>query len=244
MNQKIISWDSLLKQIKKKTNLYYDSDISNFISHIPIICEIDPEKIKIIVISEQAVNTNFLERNKSNGSFSEYFIKENNTPNLINEYIGNDIFKNSVLYKGDIYWTHAIKYPLLNSEKRKNVINFFMHKNTIQNDFKNNGNAYILKREIEILQPKIIIAFGETANNLLYNSFINAKYEKLVLWEIIKKELDDYKLNEQIGYSFYERTIISLYHPSGRNSAGKAVNEFLKDGIKKLIRETISEKGC
>ncbi|TET89589.1 MAG: hypothetical protein E3J35_09275 [Methanomassiliicoccales archaeon] len=244
MSDKKELWNRFVQHaMNAKTTRLEKHEIRKRIRDYPVFCDVDPENVKVMLVSEQAVhNEEFHEKYQQMGCRAYLKTKKATVPKTVKEFLGDDIFKNSFEGRGPIYWSHAIKYPLKEGKFRRKSVRFFIDNETIENDYEEEGNAWFLKREIEILEPSIIVSFGGCGAKLLPHALMLEDIIDEKLWKIVKRELEMYMDSGSLGFRCNGRKYVVLYHPSGKNPGGKAVNEFFKERLRQMIKDEI-EKG-
>lgn len=235
-------WNRFLQHAKNvKTTRLKKDKIMKLIRDYPVFCDVVPENVKVMVISEQAVHTPEYHRKYLQMGCGAYFGATDSTvPKTVMNFIDFDISKNGREWPTQIYYSHAIKYPLREQEFRREVVRFFTNDNTIDNDYdEKKGNAWFLRREIEILSPSVTVTFGGCGSKLLPRALELEEIRDEKLWKIVKLELEKYMESHELGFAHDGMRYIALYHPSGKNPGGKAVNEFFKERLRQLIRDEL-----
>ncbi len=121
-----------------------------------------------------------------------------------------DFLKILDLKRDDIYITNIIKYRLYRiNEKTNNMVNRPARKDEIE------SSAIYLKKEIEILEPKVIVTLGNVAlKGILDNHSVS---------------IGDYHGKR---WDYNKSILFPLYHPASLIYNQKLIDEYNKDVLK------------
>ena len=190
----------------------------------PIVFSMRPNTMNIMVITEQPrddrVNKEDLKRAFQEGP-------GNSIPQKLKELLGDEFCKSVEKERGIFYWTHYIKCP---GEFRK--------LKKMKDKDKNKCADTYLRREIEYVNPSVILSIGARCSSWILETFKDSlTYNNSNGWlGHLWREISC-KKKTKIKVENIDAQVIFLIHPSERSGIGWFIDKKLKDMIQKTIDE-------